>query len=197
MASPRNRPAPAATTAPAICAVPLPAQAAASLAVSGGLEGEQGGVAATCRRQLAVRASLCDLPIVQHQDQVGRGHHVQPVRNQQAQTAGPQRAEALLQGVLDLDVEARARLVEDEHVGAGAQEGPSQRDPLPFAAGQRGAAPASVGREDPAEQGLVAAGRDGTAAQAPPETADDPRYRQRSTEFLPPGSPTRRATRSL
>jgi hypothetical protein len=95
----------------------------------------QPGVETVRRQQFVVRATLADLPAVDHHDLVRLADGRQPVRDDQGCPAGQRGLERALHRGLGLQVEVRGRLVEHNHRRRFEQQS-GQRDPLLLAARQ-------------------------------------------------------------
>src|SRR5262249_23127623 len=92
-------------------------------------------VPAADRQQLAMRAALDDLAILQHQDLIGAFDRRQPVRDDERRAAAAQRTQAVADHRFTLAVETRRRFVENENARI-SQDRTGDRDALPLAAGQ-------------------------------------------------------------
>ena len=101
-------------------------------------------IEAVARQKLAVRADLGDLAPVEHDQAVHRRDRRQPMRDRDDGLALHQRVEVLLDRRLDLGVERRGRLVEDQDRRV-LQQDARDRDALPLSAGQLHAALADMG----------------------------------------------------
>jgi hypothetical protein len=122
--------------------------------VGRGLQGEQLGVDAGRRHELAVVAVLDDAAAAEDVDVVGVPDGVVAVGDQQHRAAGVQGTDAVEQVVLGPGVQRRGGLVEDDQRRV-PDECPGQRDALPLADGQVAAA-VVLGRQDglvPVRQG--------------------------------------------
>ena len=97
----------------------------------------------------AERARLLDPALVHDEDAVGDGERLRlVVGDVDRRLAGPplQVEDRVLQGVAQVAVERRERLVEEEDAGVGRQH-PGQRDPLLLAAGELGRHAVAVARQ--------------------------------------------------
>lgn len=120
---------------------------------------EQAGVPAARRHQRLVCAEFGDAPVVEDGDEIGLPHGAEPMRDQQAGSAGPVEAHLTVDLMFGLRVEAGAGLVEDHQIPAVAEEGPGQRDTLPLTTGQYhpgvGVLLVRLGEEHPGQQGVI------------------------------------------
>ncbi len=83
-----------------------------------------------------MRAGVHQPPAVQHGDAVGELEGGLPVRDQQRRAPGHDRAQRVVDLVLDAGVDGRGGVVQDQQSGVG-EDGAGQRDALPLAAGER------------------------------------------------------------
>src|SRR5436190_10165930 len=101
-----------------------------------GLPLEQAAIDATgARRQRSMRALLNDLATVEHQDAIHAAHRRQPVRDHDRGAPLHQPHHRLLDQAFRFRIEARCRLVQDQHRCV-RQKGARQRHALPLAARQ-------------------------------------------------------------
>src|SRR5581483_7800453 len=96
-------------------------------------------VAAVQPQQFGVRAALDDLARFEHQDLIRAADRRQPMRDDERRPPGSQLAEAILDHLLALAVEARGGFVEDEDARV-CENGARDRHALPLAARQLDAA---------------------------------------------------------
>ena len=113
------------------------------------LEVEHRAVAPAARHQLVVRAELDDGAVLEHADAVGLAHGREAVRDEDRRAAARGVEDALEDLRLAAHVELGRRLVEQHDAGAGAHgaQRPGQRDALPLAARQVGAAGVALGQD--------------------------------------------------
>src|SRR5437868_5669732 len=100
--------------------------------------------AAGLAREPGMRALLDDLAAVEHQDAIEAAHRRQPVRDHDRGPAPHQPLHRLLDQAFRFRIEARGRLVQDQHRRV-RQKRPRQRHALPLAARQFDAAFADQG----------------------------------------------------
>src|SRR5437867_3138020 len=95
-------------------------------------------------QELPMRALLDDSTLIENEDEVGFGGHLEVVRDEDARLAGHEPSQGLPDLLFALGVDARHGLVEDEEGGVPDQR-PSDGDALPLASGERRAALADDG----------------------------------------------------
>src|ERR1051325_11077982 len=90
-------------------------------------------------QQLRVRAALDDLAGFEHENLIGAADGREPMRDDERRAARPQPAQAVLNHLLALAVEAGGGFIQNEDARVG-EDRARDRDALPLAAGQLDAA---------------------------------------------------------
>src|SRR5690625_5003268 len=107
-----------------------------SLAVAGGLELKQLGIAPPGGQQLFVATLFDDAAVLEHGNLVGHSHGGKAVGNEDGHAVGTVLPEMLEDGGLGLGVHGGGGFIQHQDVCLAAHEGPGQGDLLPLATGQ-------------------------------------------------------------